>query len=210
MLARASVFVTVSPVTASASSLVMVPLGLGKPYWIDDPDFNLDRHVQHIALPRPGGWRQLRQLAARTFSMPLDRTRPLWDMLFVEGLDEIPQVPPGSVAMINRVHHAAIDGVSGADMMSILFDITKEPRKVEPPEPRNVAPAPNELQVLRQVAKKIAGKPARRSSCWTSSSSVRRSKPSSRGTTPARVPLIGIENGPTLSQPNLSFLLAAE
>ncbi|MEM8606066.1 MAG: wax ester/triacylglycerol synthase family O-acyltransferase [Myxococcota bacterium] len=141
--------------------LVMVPLGLGKPYWIDDPDFNLDRHIQHIALPRPGGWRQLRQLAARTFSMPLDRTRPLWDMLFVEGLDEIPQVPPGSVAMINRVHHAAIDGVSGADMMSILFDVTKEPRQVPPPEPRRVSAAPNELQVLRQVARKIAGKPAR-------------------------------------------------
>ncbi|MGB5809353.1 MAG: wax ester/triacylglycerol synthase family O-acyltransferase [Polyangiales bacterium] len=141
--------------------LVMVPLGLGKPYWIDDPDFNLDRHIQHIGLPRPGGWRQLRQLAARTFSMPLDRRRPLWDMLFVEGLDEIPQVPPGSVAMINRVHHAAIDGVSGADMMSILFDITKEPREVPPPPPKKIAPAPNELQVLRQVAHKIAGKPAR-------------------------------------------------
>ncbi|MGB3049643.1 MAG: wax ester/triacylglycerol synthase family O-acyltransferase [Polyangiales bacterium] len=141
--------------------LVMVPLGLGKPYWIDDPDFNLDRHIQHIGLPRPGGWRQLRQLAARTFSMPLDRRRPLWDMLFVEGLDEIPQVPPGSVAMINRVHHAAIDGVSGADMMSILFDITQEPRQVEPPEARKIPPAPNELQVLRRVARKIAGKPAR-------------------------------------------------
>ncbi len=141
--------------------LVMVPLGLGKPYWIEDPDFNLDRHLQHIALPKPGDWRALRKLASRTFSVPLDRRRPLWDMVFVEGLDNVPQTPPGSVALISRVHHAAIDGVSGADMMSILLDVTKEPREVEPPVPHEVPPVPNELQVLRQVAKKIAGKPAR-------------------------------------------------
>lgn len=141
--------------------LVMVPLGLGKPYWVEDPDFNLDRHLQHIALPKPGDWRALRKLASRTFSIPLDRRRPLWDMVFVEGLDKVPQTPPGSVALISRVHHAAIDGVSGADMMSILLDITKEPRKVEPPPPHQVPPVPNELQVLRRVAKKIAGKPAR-------------------------------------------------
>ncbi len=141
--------------------LVMVPLGLGKPYWIEDPDFNLDRHLQHIALPKPGDWKALRKLASRTFGVPLDRRRPLWDMVFVEGLDNVPQTPPGSVALISRVHHAAIDGVSGADMMSILLDITKEPREVEPPPPHTVAPVPNELQVLRQVAKKIAGKPAR-------------------------------------------------
>lgn len=141
--------------------LVMVPLGLGKPYWVDDPGFSLDRHLQHIGLPRPGSWKQLRQLAARTFSLPLDRRRPLWELVFVEGLDEVPMVPPGSVALISRVHHAAIDGVSGADMMSILFDVTKEPRKVEPPEARMIPPVPNELQVLKEVAKKIAGKPAR-------------------------------------------------
>jgi len=141
--------------------LVMVPLGLGKPYWVEDPDFNLDRHLQHIALPKPGDWRALRKLASRTFGLPLDRRRPLWDMVFVEGLDKVPQTPPGSVALISRVHHAAIDGVSGADMMSILLDVTKEPRKVEPPAPHVVPPVPNELQVLRRVAKKIAGKPAR-------------------------------------------------
>ena len=141
--------------------LVMVPLGLGKPYWVDDPDFNIDRHIQHIGLPRPGSWKQLRKVAARTFSVPLDRRRPLWEMVFVEGLDNVPQMPPGSVALISRVHHAAIDGVSGADMMSILFDMTEEPRHIEPPPPRTIPPVPNELQVLRRVARKIAGKPAR-------------------------------------------------
>ena len=89
-------------------------------------------HLQHVALPSPGSWKELRGLAARIFSVPLDRSRPLWEMTFVEGLDQIPQVPPGSVALINKTHHAAIDGVSGADMMSILLDMTKEPQDVQP------------------------------------------------------------------------------
>ena len=139
--------------------LVMVPLGLGKPYWIDDPDFDLDLHLQHIALPRPGDWRGLRTLAARTFSVPLDRRRPLWDMVFVEGLDNIPQVPAGSVALISRVHHAAIDGVSGADMMSILFDVTREPREIDPQKARAPGRVPNELEVIARTARKVARKP---------------------------------------------------
>lgn len=140
--------------------LVMVPLGIGKPYWVDDPDFDIEMHLQHVALPRPGNWQALRTMAARAFSRPLDRSRPLWEIRFVEGLDSIPQVPPGSVALISKVHHAAIDGVSGADMMGILFDVTKESRDVDPPPRRHVKPVPNELQVLAQTARKIAGKPS--------------------------------------------------
>jgi len=140
--------------------LVMVPFGIGKPYWVDDPAFNLDMHLQHVALPSPGNWKELRGLAARIFSTPLDRTRPLWEMTFVEGLDDIPQVPPGSVAVINKVHHAAIDGVSGADMMGILLDTTKEPRKFSPPPPRTVPPIPNEIEILTHTARKIMGKPS--------------------------------------------------
>ncbi|MGB5695747.1 MAG: wax ester/triacylglycerol synthase family O-acyltransferase [Polyangiales bacterium] len=140
--------------------LVMVPFGIGKPYWVEDPAFNLDMHLQHIALPSPGSWKELRRLAARIFSVPLDRSRPLWEMTFVEGLDRIPQVPPGSVAVINKVHHAAIDGVSGADMMSVLLDVTKEPKIFHAPPPRAVPPVPNELQVLSHTARKIMGKPS--------------------------------------------------
>jgi WS/DGAT/MGAT family acyltransferase len=140
--------------------LAMVPFGIGKPYWVDDPAFNLDMHLQHVALPSPGDWQALRGLAARIFSVPLDRSRPLWEMTFVEGLDEIPQVPPGSVAVISKVHHAAIDGVSGADMMGMLLDMTPEPRTFTPPPPRTVAPMPNELQVLSHTARKIMGKPS--------------------------------------------------
>lgn len=140
--------------------LVMVPFGIGKPYWVEDPAFNLDMHLQHVALPSPGNWKELRGLAARIFSTPLDRTRPLWEMTFVEGLDAIPQVPPGSVAIINKVHHAAIDGVSGADMMGMLLDMTKEPRTFSPPPPRTVPPIPNEAEILAHTARKIMGKPS--------------------------------------------------
>ena len=134
--------------------------GSASPIGWEDPAFNLDMHLQHVALPSPGSWKELRGLAARTFSVPLDRTRPLWEMTFVEGLDQIPQVPPGSVALISKVHHAAIDGVSGADMMSVLLDMTKEPRAFHAPPPRAVAPVPNELQVLSHTARKIMGKPS--------------------------------------------------
>ena len=140
--------------------LAMVPLGIGKPYWVDDPAFNLDMHLQHVALPAPGNWKALRTLAARIFTAPLDRTRPLWEMTFVEGLEDVPQVPPGSVAVISKVHHAAIDGVSGSDMMGVLLDVTKEPRRFDPPVPTAVPPVPNELEVLGHTARKILGKPS--------------------------------------------------
>jgi WS/DGAT/MGAT family acyltransferase len=140
--------------------LAMVPFGIGKPYWVEDPAFNLDTHLQHVALPSPGSWKELRGLAARIFSVPLDRSRPLWEMTLVEGLDQIAQVPPGSVALISKVHHAAIDGVSGTEMMGSLLDMTKEPRTFQLPPPRTVAPVPNELEVLSHTARKIMGKPS--------------------------------------------------
>lgn len=132
--------------------LMQVPLSFDHPYWADDPHFNLDRHLQHIALPRPGGWRQLRTLASRIFSQPLDHSRPLWEIVFVEGLDTIPQVPPGSVAIIAKIHHAAIDGVSGVDVMGLLFDVTPKPRVVPPPPPFQPAPLPGELELMTRSA----------------------------------------------------------
>lgn len=141
--------------------LVAPPLGLDAPYWVDDPEFRLEMHLQHVALPRPGGWRELRRLAARLFSEPLDRSRPLWEMVFVEGLDTIPQVPPGSVAMIGKVHHAAIDGVSGADIMSILFDITADPPPDDAPPPFNPPPIPADWEVAQRSAVNLIKRPLR-------------------------------------------------
>ena len=93
--------------------LVRVPFDLDHPYWIEDPDFDLEFHVRHIALPAPGDWRQLCIQVARLVSRPLDLDRPLWEFYVVEGLDNVEGVPRGSFAVVTKVHHAAIDGMSG-------------------------------------------------------------------------------------------------
>ena len=141
--------------------LVPMPLGLDKPMWIDDPNFNIDWHLHHTALPRPGDWRQLRKLCSRIFSQPLDRSRPLWEMVFVEGLDAIPQVPPGSVAIVNKIHHACIDGMSGSDIVGMLFDLSREPREIPPAPPRTVTAMPSDLELLGYTAMNIARRPSK-------------------------------------------------
>lgn len=108
--------------------LVQVPLRLGRPFWIEDPNFELDLHLQHSALPRPGDWDSLRELAARMFSRPLDPERPLWHLTFVSGLDAAVRFPPGSFAVISRVHHAVADGLGTLDMFNAVW--SSEPRKL--------------------------------------------------------------------------------
>lgn len=118
--------------------LVRVPLDLDHPYWIQDPDFDLEYHVRHIALPKPGDWRQLCILAARLHSRPMDLSRPLWEFTIVEGLDNIPGLPPGCFALIAKVHHAAIDGMSGVEMSAAVHDTTAD--MPAPPEPDDWQP----------------------------------------------------------------------
>src|SRR5690242_10695605 len=108
--------------------LAFVPLGQGRPVWVDDPHFNLPYHVRHTALPAPGDDAQLKRLAGRVFSQALDRNRPLWEMWIVEGLDG------GRFAMLSKTHHALVDGVSGVDIMNVLFDTSVEPMPVAPPD----------------------------------------------------------------------------
>ncbi len=103
--------------------LVKVPFDLDYPYWIEDPDFDLEYHVRHLALPKPGDWRQLCIQAARIFARPLDLTRPPWEFAVIEGLDNVEGVPKGSFAMVTKVHHAAIDGMSGIDLMEALHTL---------------------------------------------------------------------------------------
>ncbi len=88
--------------------LAEVPMNLSHPYWINDPEFELEFHLPRTALPSPGGRTQLMQLAARQFALPLNRERPLWQMMFVEGLNDFPGVSEGSFAIIARVHHAVV------------------------------------------------------------------------------------------------------
>ena len=98
-----------------------LPLALGHPVWVDDPHFKLEYHVRHTALPTPGGDDQLRNLVGRVMSQPLDRARPLWEMWIAEGLDA------DRWALLSKVHHSMVDGVSGTDLMSVLLDSERHP-----------------------------------------------------------------------------------
>jgi len=114
----------------------------GHPVWVDDPDFSLDYHVRHTALPRPGSEEQLKRLSSRIMQQHLDRDRPLWEMWVVEGLEG------DRFALISKVHHCMIDGVSGVDLMKILMSAS--PEQPIPPEPEYVPrPAPSQLELLR-------------------------------------------------------------
>jgi diacylglycerol O-acyltransferase len=110
-----------------------VPLAVGSPVWIDDPHFSLDYHVRHTAIPAPGGEDQLRQMASRVFSQHLDRNKPLWELWFVEGLND------GRWALLSKVHHCMVDGVAATDLMSVMFSDTtvRQPHGewAPPPEP---------------------------------------------------------------------------
>ena len=101
--------------------LRFVPFDQGRPVWVDDPHLNLDYHVRQTALPAPGSEEQLRNLAARIFSQQLDRTKPLWELWLVEGLDG------DRFAIVGKSHHALVDGVSGVDITTVLFDLEPEP-----------------------------------------------------------------------------------
>nr|MBA2625150.1 wax ester/triacylglycerol synthase family O-acyltransferase [Acidimicrobiia bacterium] len=108
--------------------LATVPFSLHHPLWVEDPDFDLRYHLRRAALPAPGGDRELAELAADITSRPLDRSRPLWEIHVVEGLEG------GHLATISKTHHAAVDGVSGMDLTVALLDLEPDPPPVAPPE----------------------------------------------------------------------------
>ena len=107
--------------------LVQVPFNLSHPVWFEDPDFDLDYHVRRIAVPSPGGPEEVADLAGSIVSVPLDRNRPLWELWIVEGLED------GHFAVIAKMHHSAVDGVGGANMMVHLFSLSPEGEEVPPP-----------------------------------------------------------------------------
>jgi diacylglycerol O-acyltransferase len=123
--------------------LAFVPMNQGRPVWVDDPHFKLAFHIRHTALPRPGSNEELKRLAGRVFSQPLDRARPLWELWLVEGLAD------GRFALLSKTHHALVDGISGVDIATVLFDASPEPMPVASAElewtPR---PLPSRAQLL--------------------------------------------------------------
>ncbi|MEM9501367.1 MAG: wax ester/triacylglycerol synthase family O-acyltransferase [Pseudomonadota bacterium] len=128
--------------------LVRVPFDLDYPYWIEDPDFDLEYHLRHVALPKPGDWRQLCIQTARIHARPMDLNRPPWEFTVVEGLDDVRDFPPGCFAFITKVHHSAIDGMSGIDLMEAIH--TLDPNASPPKKPDNWKPekVPGPVELL--------------------------------------------------------------
>ena len=133
--------------------LLEVPLGLDFPYWVGDDQFDLDYHLRHIAVPAPGGPEEVANLVARIHERPLDRTRPLWEMYIIEGL------AGGRVASYTKLHHAAIDGISGAEILTILLDPSPDGRDVPPDDPPPTEPIPGKLALLDRTVRHLLRSP---------------------------------------------------
>ncbi len=128
------------------------PLETGRPLWVDDPDFNLEYHVRHTALPSPGTEEQLFLLAGRIASQPLDRSKPLWENWIVEGLEG------GRFALISKTHHAVVDGVSGVDLATVLLDLEQSaPRPPEDLEPWQPRPEPSAAELVAAGVRGVVG-----------------------------------------------------
>ena len=135
--------------------LAFVPFGQGRPVWVDDPHFKASYHVRHTALPSPGGEEQLMRLTGRVFSQALDRGRPLWEVWLVEGLAK------DRFALLSKTHHALVDGISGVDILTVLFDTSPAPMPVAPPDHEWVpAPLPSGAQLLADAVIERATVPA--------------------------------------------------
>ncbi len=122
--------------------------------WVDDPHFDLDYHIRHTALPKPGSLSQLKSLVARVMAQPLDRKRPLWETWIVEGLEGGEQF-----GMITKIHHCMIDGASGVDLANIQFSTSAEPSELAQPEPFRPRPSPRRLELFLNESRRQAGVP---------------------------------------------------
>ena len=133
------------------------PLGVGRPYWIEDPEFDLDYHVRRVALPAPGGRTELAELATEIYRRRLDRRRPLWEWWVVEGL------AGGHVACVWKIHHACIDGMSGASMQEVMFDAGPDAAPAGPPPGYRwrPEPVPSDLRLLLGALPWFAATPLR-------------------------------------------------
>jgi WS/DGAT/MGAT family acyltransferase len=126
---------------------------MGRPLWVDDPRFNIEYHVRHTALPPPGSIEELRVLAGRIFSQRLDRTKPLWEIWFAQGLAN------NRFALITKTHHAMIDGIAGVDLASVLFDLDPVPQEIEPDESWAPHPEPSQAELVADGVKGLARVP---------------------------------------------------
>jgi diacylglycerol O-acyltransferase / wax synthase len=121
--------------------LAFPPVETGRPFWVDDPNFNLAYHVRHSALPAPGSEEQLRNIAGRLYSQALDRSKPLWELWLVQGLER------NRFALVTKTHHALVDGISGVDIATVLFDVKPVPEPIEPDRDWVPRPTPSTAEL---------------------------------------------------------------
>jgi len=133
--------------------LLNVPLGLDQPYWIDDADFDIEYHVRELALPSPGSDAQLSEQVARLHARPLDRSRPLWEIYLITGL------AGDRAAVYTKIHHSAIDGVSGTELLTVLFDLDPGGRELPPARPFRPERRPNPAALAALAATRLAWRP---------------------------------------------------
>ncbi|MDT5101873.1 MAG: diacylglycerol O-acyltransferase / wax synthase [Mycobacterium sp.] len=133
--------------------LTELPGGLHMPYWVDDPDFDLEYHVRHIALPQPGDWRQLCIQIARIHGRQLDLRRPPWEMTVIEGLNSVPGVPKGSFAISLKLHHCVVDGMESVELMAAMHDLAFDsPRPAAPEKPWKPGALPSTTDLVSRTA----------------------------------------------------------
>ncbi len=142
--------------------LTELPGGLHMPYWVDDPNFDLEYHVRHIALPQPGDWRQLCIQIARIHARQIDLRRPPWEMTVIEGLNAVPGVAPGSFAVGVKLHHCAADGMESVELLAALHDLAPDgPRPAPPETPWEPDDLPSTAALVSRTAVNFAQYPVR-------------------------------------------------
>jgi diacylglycerol O-acyltransferase len=186
--------------------LVRVPFDFDYPYWVEDRNFDLEFHIRNIALPAPGDWRQLWVQAARLHSYPLDLSRPPWELYVIEGLDNAGDFPEGSFGIFIKVHHSAIDGVSGIELMNALHDLSPDGRAPTLDTWRGEDdPAP--WETLARAGQKIAFAPARFLQLLTTTMPAMRSAPLAEPerTSPPRLPTTPLNRQATTNRVGDAF-----
>jgi WS/DGAT/MGAT family acyltransferase len=150
--------------------LTGLPGGLHRPYWVEDPNFDLEYHVRHIGLPQPGDWRQLCIQVARLHARQIDLRRPPWEITVIEGLNAVPGVPRGSFAMALKLHHCAVDGMASVQMIAAMHDLDADgPRPAGPDNPWRPDALPSNADLLSRTAINVALYPLRAGAVLASS-----------------------------------------
>ena len=196
-----------APGAALPAEARLPPAELGRPFWVDDPTFNLSYHVRHSALPSPGSEEQLRNIAGRVYSQALDRSKPLWEIWLVQGLEK------NRFALINKTHHALVDGVAGVDIATVLFDLKPVPEQAEPERAWVPSPAPSSADLAAEGVRELAETPFRLARRAVSAASHparrRRARPPTRSRRWARSPGTSPTRRPTSRSTSTSARTAA-